>query len=49
MEPGYRKNTKFIISDRSSTGFINKNEALDLINSTYGKNYEWFRKFIKFN
>tara|TARA_E500000331_G_C17232405_1_gene703237 strand:+ start:81 stop:1382 length:1302 start_codon:yes stop_codon:yes gene_type:complete len=31
MEPGYRKNTKFIISDRSSTGFINKNEALDLI------------------
>ncbi len=31
MKPGYRKNTKFIVSDRTSTGFINKNEALDLI------------------
>tara|TARA_R100000664_G_C2756040_1_gene143840 strand:+ start:1978 stop:3282 length:1305 start_codon:yes stop_codon:yes gene_type:complete len=31
MKPGYRKNTKYIISNRSETGFINKNQAVDLI------------------
>ena len=31
MLPGYRKKTKYIQSDRSSTGFVNMNQVLALI------------------
>ncbi len=42
MKVGYRKNTKYVISDRSSTGFITKNDVIDLIQeySTSDEFYE---------
>jgi len=41
MQPGYRKNTKYIISDRNNTGFINRNEAEDLIKQ-YANSEEFY-------
>ena len=31
VQPGYKKKTKSISTDRNSTGFINKNQAENLI------------------
>ena len=41
MRPGYRKNTSFIVSNRTDTGFINKNQAKDLIRE-YTTNEEFY-------